>query len=376
MKTFTVMATCAFGIESIVAREIRNLGYPETIIENGRVLFEGDWEAIARCNLWLRCADRVYIRMALFDGMDFDELFDGVRSVRWEEFIPEDAFIHVTGKAVKSKLMSVSDNQAIAKKAIIEAMQRKYKRERFPETGPRYRIDVSILKDEVTLALDTSGAGLHRRGYRPGHGEAPLRETLAAAIIHLSRWTPDRILADPFCGSGTIAIEAAMQGKNIAPGLLREFAAESWKNVPGEVWQNARDEAKEAVVNDPVTILASDYDRKVFKIARENAALAGVEDDILFQKKPVQEFSSRKKYGCIICNPPYGERMGGPEEAAQLYLEMGEVFSELETWSFFILSGHPDFEKHFGQKASKNRKLYNGKIKTYLYQYPGPLPNK
>lgn len=284
MKTFTVMATCAFGIESIVAREIRNLGYPETIIENGRVLFEGDWEAIARCNLWLRCADRVYIRMALFDGMDFDELFDGVRSVRWEEFIPEDAFIHVTGKAVKSKLMSVSDNQAIAKKAIIEAMQRKYKRERFPETGPRYRIDVSILKDEVTLALDTSGAGLHRRGYRPGHGEAPLRETLAAAIIHLSRWTPDRILADPFCGSGTIAIEAAMQGKNIAPGLLREFAAESWKNVPGEVWQNARDEAKEAVVNDPVTILASDYDRKVFKIARENAALAGVEDDILFQK--------------------------------------------------------------------------------------------
>ncbi len=374
MKTFTIMARCAFGIESVVARELKGLGIAETWNENGAVIFEGTAKDLARCNLHLRCADRVYIRMALFDAENFDDLFEGVRSLSWEEFLPEDAFIHVTGKAVKSKLMSVSDNQAMTKKAIIEAMKRKYKRERFPESGSRYRIDVSVLKDEVTIALDTSGAGLHRRGYRPAYGGAPLRETLAAAIIHLSRWSPDRILADPLCGSGTIPIEAAMMARNIAPGLLRDFAAEAWPFIPGDVWQAAREEARESVRREPLAILASDHDTRVFRIARENASRAGVEDDILFQKKGLGEFSSRKKYGCIISNPPYGERMGQPEEAAALYREMGQVFSSLDTWSFFFLTGHPDFEKHFGRRAVKNRKLYNGKIKTYLYQYPGPRP--
>jgi len=376
MKTFTIMASCAFGLESIVAREVRKLGYEELYIENGKVLFEGDWLAVARCNLWLRCADRVYIRMAVFDAVNYDELFDGVKSVPWEDFLPEDAFMHVTGKSVKSGLKSVSDNQAISKKALVVAMQRRYGTERFSESGSRYRIDVSILKDEVTLALDTSGEGLHRRGYRPAYGEAPLRETLAAALVYLSRWTPDRILADPFCGSGTIAIEGAMIGKNMAPGLHREFAAEKWSYVPAGVWEEARTEARGAVRDEKLTILASDHDKKVFRTAQENAARAGVEEDIVFQKKPVQEFRSRKKFGCIICNPPYGERMGDKEEAGELYREMGKVFQDLDSWSLFILSGHPDFEKFYGKRSGKNRKLYNGTIKTYLYQYLGELPGK
>jgi putative N6-adenine-specific DNA methylase len=280
--------------------------------------------------------------------------------------------MHVVGRSVSSKLSSVKDCQSIVKKAVIESMKARHGIEQFPETGPLYKIEISILKDMATLTLDTTGQGLHKRGYREGAGEAPLRENLAAALVLLSRWSPDRILADPFCGSGTIPIEAAMIGNNIAPGLKRSFAAEKWPQMPRDVWDKARMDARRQMKDLPFRILASDNDAKVLKKARENAVNAGVGDCIALQKLPFEEFRSRKKYGLIICNPPYGERMGDPEEIERIYRKMGEVFSGLDMWSFFILSAHPQFQAFFGKRAAGNRKLYNGGIKCYLYEYPGP----
>jgi putative N6-adenine-specific DNA methylase len=373
---YSLIATSTFGLEGVVAQELRDLGYEDIVVENARVLFSGDERDIARCNLWLRTADRVIIKMAEFKAETFEELFQGTLAVKWGDFIPLNGKMHVVGKSIKSKLFSVSDCQSIVKKAIVEAMKKKYKKDWFDEDGPVYKIEVALLKDIVTLTIDTSGAGLHKRGYRGLAGEAPLKETLAAALVLLSRWEPSRILADPFCGSGTIPIEAALIAKNIAPGLHREFVSEEWPQIPKRIWNDVRNEAAEKINDLEFRILASDIDGGVLKTARVNAQKAGVSDLIAFQKISFEEFSSKKKYGCIISNPPNGERLGEIRQVERMYKEMGEVFSGLDTWSFFILTSHPEFQRIFGRKADKNRKLYNGKLQCYYYQYFGPLPRK
>ncbi len=371
---YTIIATATFGIESITAMELKNLGYKELKVENGRVEFKGNERDIARCNLWLRTADRVHIKAAEYKAETFEELFQGARAVTWGKLIPENGKMHVTGKSVKSKLFSVPDCQGIVKKAVVESMKSQYKKEWFPEDGPVYKIEVSLLKDVCTLLIDTSGAGLHKRGYRQSAGEAPLKETLAASMVLISRWRSERILADPMCGSGTIAIEAAMIGKNIAPGINRSFVSEEWPGFDKVIWEDVRLEAQRAINSKEFRILASDVDGDVLKTARENAIRAGVEDYIAFQKLSVQQFQSRKRYGCIICNPPYGERLMDSEEVERLYKQMGRVFTSLQDWSYFILTAHPEFERCFGRRSDKNRKLYNGRLQCYYYQYLGPLP--
>lgn len=373
---YTLIATATFGLEAVVASELRELGYDDLKIENGKVTFEGDERDIVTCNMWLRTADRILIKMVEFETKTFEELFQGTLSVDWGSIMPVNAFMHVEGKSVKSTLFSVPDCQSIVKKAIVEAMKRKYKTDWFSENGPEYRIEIGILKDIATLTLDTSGTGLHKRGYRENAGGAPIKETLAAALILLSKWEPSRILADPMCGSGTIAIEAALIGKNIAPGLNRHFICEQWDIIPKNLWEENRKFAKNAVNDKQFRILASDIEGRVIKIAMENAKKAGVEDYIAFQKIPMEEFSSKKRYGYIITNPPYGERLGEIKEVERLYRNMGEVFDKLKEWSYFIITAHPDFQKFFGKSANKNRKLYNGRLKCYYYQYFGAEPEK
>lgn len=376
MSRYNLIATSAFGLESVLSWELKDMGFQDLKTENGRIEFTGDARDIVRCNLWLRCADRVLLKMAEFKAVDFEELYQGTLKVTWEDYIPENGEMHVTGKSVKSKLFSVPDCQSIVKKAVVEAMKRKYPKSWFKEDGPVFRIEAALLNDSVTLSIDTSGEGLHKRGYGEERGEAPIRETLAAALVLLSRWTPDRPFADPLCGSGTIPIEAALIGRNIAPGLSRSFACDSWPFIPSKIVKGVRTEAWNSVKDNQLFIFSSDMDKRVFDTARENAFKAGVGENIIFQKKPVEEFSSNRKYGCIVCNPPYGERLGGKAQAEKLYQVMGNVFSGLDTWSYFILTSHEGFQKHFGRQADKNRKLYNGKLKCYLYQYMGPLPGK
>lgn len=376
MSDYELIATSAFGLESVVSFELKKLGFSEVKTENGRVLFSGKAEDIVKTNMWLRCADRILIRMGEFKATDFEELFQGTLAVKWEDIIPVNGKIHVTGKSVKSTLFSVPDCQSIVKKAIVESMKRKYKQDWFDEDGPLYKVEISLLNDVALLTIDTSGQGLHKRGYRLQQGEAPLKETLAAALINLSRWTPDRPFADPFCGSGTIAIEAAMFAKNIAPGINRKFVAEEWGIIPENIWSRCREEARDSIKKTGMEIYASDHDRRVFDFAQENARAAGVSDSILFEKKELSEFSSKKKYGCIVTNPPYGERLNSDKSIVDLYRNMGEVFSRLDSWSYFIITSFDEFQKYFGRKADKNRKLYNGKIKSYFYQYMGPLPGR
>ncbi len=376
MTAFNLTATAAFGIESLVSFELKKLGFSDIKVNNGSVNFSGGPADIVKANLWLRCADRVLIKMGDFKALDFEELFQGTLSIPWEDIIPVNGKIHVTGKSVKSKLFSVPDCQAIVKKSIVESMKRKYKQEWFEEDGPVYKIEVSLLNDIATLTIDTSGPGLHKRGYRLQQGEAPLKETLAAAMVNISRWKPDRPFADPFCGSGTIAIEAAMVAGNIAPGLKRSFVSEDWPFIPKNLWSIYREEANDLIKTPDVEIYASDYDKRVFDYAQQNARAAGVSDSILFEKKSFSEFSSKKKFGCIVTNPPYGERMNSDESMGELYREMGRVFTGLDSWSYFIITSFEEFEKYFGKKADKNRKLFNGKIKSYFYQYLGPLPER
>lgn len=371
---YTIVATAAFGLETIVARELKNLGYENLTVENGRVSFSGEERDIVRCNVWLRTADRVLIEVARFKAINFEELFQGTLKVSWENIIPVDGKMHVTGKSVRSRLSSVSACQSTVKKAVVDGMRRKYGTAVFSETGPVYKIEVSLLKDIVSLTIDTTGPGLHKRGYRRDAGEAPLRETLAAGIVLLSGWRPDRILADPLCGSGTIAIEAALIGKNMAPGLKRTFVSETWQQIPEHLWQSVKEEAQRKISTEPFQILASDNDGLVLKKARENAGKAGAADVISFQKLSVDQFRSRRKYGYIICNPPYGERLGEEREIKELYKTMGDVFSQLNTWSFFILSAYDGFQQAFGRRATRNRKLYNGMLQCYLYEYFGPKP--
>lgn len=376
MSNIEIVATSTFGLEAIVAREIKDLGYQDVKIENGRVTFFADKSAIPKANLWLRTADRVFVKMGEFKALTFEELFEKTQALPWEQWIPKQGkFPIYKAKSVKSKLFSLSDCQSIVKKAIVERLKEEYQVEWFEETGAQYPIQVSILKDVVTLLIDTSGVGLHKRGYREYGAEAPIKETLAAAMILLSRWDYSREFIDPLCGSGTIPIEAAMIGKNIAPGLQRSFVSEDWDRISHDLWKQARVDAMKAIhVEKDFRVLGSDIDGKALRQARQNAEKAGVDDCVYFQKLPVQELKSRKKYGVIISNPPYGERLGDLKQIETLYRDMGKAFSQLDSWSYFIITSHLEFEKFFGKKANKNRKLYNGRILTYLYQYFGPFP--
>lgn len=371
MEEVSLIATAAFGLEAVVARELKDLGYSEQRVENGRVLFTATPEAIARTNLWLRSADRVQLLLGEFEARTFDELFEQTKALPWEDWIPEEGEFPVQGKSVKSQLHSVPHCQAIVKKAIVERLKKKYRVQWFQETGPLYSVQVALLKDRATLTIDTSGAGLHKRGYRTLGGQAPLKETLAAALVQLSHWRPERLLLDPFCGSGTILIEAAMIGDNIAPGLTRRFAAEDWPQLGKELWQAARRDASQAIEDNPLQLQGSDIDERAVAIARSNADNAGVGDKIHFQRRQLAEVRSSVKYGCLITNPPYGERLQAPRE---LYREMGRVFAPWDTWSIYVITSDTGFEKYFGRTANKKRKLYNGRIECDYYQFIGPPP--
>lgn len=374
-KKINLIATVAFGIESVVKDEIKKLGYEVTEVENGKIHYSGPLEAIPQSNLWLRCADRVLLEVGRFKAVTFDELFEKTKALPWENWIPVDGeFPAAKITSVKSTLYSKSDGQRIVKKAVVERLKSKYHVDWFEENNGKYPIHIQILKDEVTLSIDTSGSGLNKRGYRQYGNEAPLKETISAALVYLSHWRTDRYFLDPLCGSGTIVIEAAMIGKNMAPGLKRNFASETWKCMPEKMWEQARQEAQDAINDKEFLLLGSDVDPGALKQARTNAELAGVADYVAFQKLPVQSVVTKKKFGVIITNPPYGERIGEEKEVQRLYRDMGKVFRSLEDWSYFIISGYERFEKYFGEAATKNRKLYNGDIKTYFYQYYGPLP--
>lgn len=366
---YTIIATTTFGIEAITAKELKDLGYEDLKVEDGKITFSGDEMDIAISNIWLRTADRILIKVADFKAESFEELFQGTLSVPWGDLMPVNANMHIVGKSIKSKLFSVPDCQSIVKKAVVEAMKKKYNKDWFSEDGPEYKIEVALLKDIVTLTIDTTGPGLHKRGYRQNSGGAPLKETLAAALVLISKWEPSKSLADVCCGSGTIAIEAAMIGKNIAPGLNRSFNCETWPGTDKKMWEQVREGARKAINKEDFRILASDIDTWVLRTAKDNAEKAGVSDYIAFQRLPMKEFSSRKKFGYIISNPPYGERMGEEKEVEELYRDFGKLYSQLDSWSVFVITPHKDFQKLFGKKADKNRKLYNGKIQCYYYQY-------
>jgi putative N6-adenine-specific DNA methylase len=375
MSKFTLVATAPMGIEAVLKRELQGLGYEDARAFNGYVEFSGDESAIARCNLWLRTADRVLLKVGQFEATTFDALFEGTKALPWQDLLPENAYFPVEGRSVKSQLSSVPACQRIVKKAIVDKLSAKYGRQTFPETGAAYSVEVSIQSNQAMITLDTSGAGLHKRGYRKLNAKAPIKETLAAALVLLSWWKPHRPFADPLCGSGTIAIEAAMIGKNIAPGLHREFASERWPWIPTEVWTDERTRAFAAVNKDVVLdIVASDIDSEVLSLAEYHCRKAGVAECVRMVKQDVGKFSSDAEYGCIVTNPPYGERLGDRQEVEHLYRAMGQAFRRLDTWSAFIITSNAQFEKLYGKPADKKRKLYNGRIQTNLYQYLGPLP--
>jgi putative N6-adenine-specific DNA methylase len=370
-----LLATATFGLESLVADELSALGFEHRTVENGHVRFAGDASDIARCNVRLRTADRVFVVLAEFPAPDFDALFEGVRGIAWRTVAPRDAAITVNARSAKSRLASVPAIQSIAKKAIVSSMTGGRQGARLAETGPVVDAEIWLSADRATVMLDATGEGLHKRGYRVGAGEAPLRENLAAAMVRFSRWQPGRPFADPLCGSGTIAIEAALLGRGISPGIERPFAAETWPFVPRDAWTRARDEARAAERrSEPLDIAASDRDGRVLDLARANAAKAGVADTIRFERRDVEAFEASGEYGCIVTNPPYGERLGDVRAAERVYQAMGRMFRKLDTWSLFALTAHPEFPRFFGARSTKNRKLYNGNIRCWLYQYFGPLP--
>ena len=330
---------------------------------------------MCRTNLWLRSADRVLVKVGSFEARDFGELFEQTKALPWSDWLTQDAEFPVRGKSVRSQLSSVPDCQSIVKKAIVQSLKGTYRTEWFEETGPRYTIEVSLLRDRAMLTLDTTGPGLHKRGYRKLVGPSPIKETLAAGLIQLSHWNRDRPLLDPFCGSGTIPIEAALIGRNIAPGLKREFAAEAWPRIPPRLWEQAREEAWSAAVDAvPGPIAGSDVDATVLELAGTHARAAGVAGDIEFEQKSYDKIQVRRKYGCLITNPPYGERSGDVAAAEAIYREMPRVFRRLDTWSIYVLTSHPRFEELFERRADRRRKLYNGRIECTYYQYLGPRP--
>lgn len=379
MSRIELVAPCHFGLEAVLKKEILDLGYEIVQVEDGRVTFFGDEEALCRANIFLRTAERILLKVGRVHAVTFDELFEKIKMLPWENYIPVDGKFWVAkASSVKSKLFSPSDIQSIVKKAIVERLKYTYHIEWFPETGAEYPIRISFMKDEATVCLDTTGLSLHKRGYRTMVSKAPIKETLAAALILLTPWKRDRILVDPFCGSGTFPIEAAMIAANMAPGMNRSFTAEKWTNIVGrKYWYQAIDEANDLVDDQIETdIQGYDIDGEIIRAARQNAQAAGVDHLIHFQQRPVQELSHPKKYGFIISNPPYGERLEKKANLPALYTDIGERFRNLDSWSMYLITSYEDAEKYIGRKADKNRKIYNGMLKTYYYQFLGPKPPK
>lgn len=379
METIQLVAPCHFGMEAVLKREIYDLGYEITKVEDGRVTFEGDKEAICRSNIFLRTAERVMVQIGRFHATTFDELYENMKALPWEKWIPQDGKFWVKkASSVKSKLFSASDIQSICKKAMVDRLKMTYHTDWFEEDGASFPVRVFLLKDEVTVALDTTGEPLHKRGYRTWTSKAPISETLAAALIMLTPWRADRILVDPFCGSGTFLIEAAMMAANMAPGMNRSFTAEAWTHViPKQLWYDTVEEAQEMVDLDVETDLQGyDLDPDMIKIARANAKQAGVEKLIHFQQRDVTDLKHSKKYGFIITNPPYGERLEEKKDLPALYTTIGEVYRNLDAWSLYMITSYEEAERYIGRKADKNRKLYNGMIRTYFYQFMGPKPPK
>lgn len=379
MNTFELVAPCHFGLEAVLKKEIYDLGYEITRVEDGKVTFLGDGEAICRANIFLRTAERVLLKVGSFRAETFDGLFEGVRALPWEVYLPKDGKFWVTkASSVKSKLFSPTDIQRIVKKAIVEKMKEYYDIEWFKESGAEYPIRVFLMKDEVQITVDTTGESLHKRGYRTMSGIAPISETLAAALIRLTPWHADRVLVDPLCGSGTFPIEAAMMAANMAPGMNREFTAQEWENIIAKkTWYEAFEEAR-GLVDGTVDadIQGYDIDGEVIRVARENAKRAGVGHMIHFQQRGVSELSHPKKYGFLITNPPYGERMQDKQELPDLYRQIGEAYQRLDAWSLYIITGFGDAERYIGRKADKKRKIYNGMIRTDFCQFMGPKPPK
>ncbi len=378
MNTYELIAPCHFGLESVTRNEIYDLGYEITEVSDGRVSFTGDAEAVVRANIGLRTAERVLLKVGSFEARTYEELFQGTMALPWEEFLPRDARFWVTkASSVRSAVFSPSDIQSVMKKAMVERMKKFHHLEVFPETGASFPVRVFILKDQVTAAIDTTGESLHKRGYRKFAVKAPIAENLAAGLIALTPWRSGRILVDPFCGSGTIPIEAAMIAANIAPGVNRSFTAESWKSlIPEKLWREVREECLEAETPGVETdIQGYDIDPEAVKAARENAKLAGVDHLIHLQVRGVEQLSHPKKYGFILTNPPYGERIGG-DDVAPLYKALGDRYRQLDSWSMYIISSYEGCEASLGLKAQKNRKIYNGMLRTYFYQFPGPKPGK
>lgn len=379
METIQLVAPCHFGMEAVLKREIYDLGYEITKVEDGRVTFEGDEEAICRSNIFLRTAERVMVQIGRFHATTFDELYENMKALPWEKWIPQDGKFWVKkASSVKSKLFSASDIQSICKKAMVDRLKMTYHTDWFEEDGASFPVRVFLLKDEVTVALDTTGEPLHKRGYRTWTSKAPISETLAAALIMLTPWRADRILVDPFCGSGTFLIEAAMMAANMAPGMNRSFTAEAWTHViPKQLWYDTVEEAQEMVDLDVETDLQGyDLDPDMIKIARANAKQAGVDKLIHFQQRDVTDLKHSKKYGFIITNPPYGERLEEKKDLPALYTTIGEVYRNLDAWSLYMITSYEEAERYIGRKADKNRKLYNGMIRTYFYQFMGPKPPK
>ena len=379
MSKIELVAPCHFGLEAVLKKEILDLGYEIVRVEDGRVTFAGDEDAICRANIFLRTAERILLKVGQLHAVTFDELFEGIKALPWENYIPSDGKFWVAkASSVKSKLFSPSDIQSIVKKAIVERLKGVYSLQWFPETGAEYPIRISFMKDEAVVCLDTTGLSLHKRGYRTMVSKAPIKETLAAALLMLTPWHKDRILVDPFCGSGTFPIEAAMMAANIAPGMNRSFTAEKWTNFVGrKYWYGAIDEAND-LVDDQIEpdIQGYDIDGDIIKAARQNAREAGVDHLIHFQQRPLSELSHPKKYGFIITNPPYGERLEEKEMLPGLYRQIGEVYEKLDAWSMYLITSYQDAERYIGRKADKNRKIYNGMIRTYYYQFLGPKPPK
>ena len=379
MKMFEICVPCHFGIEAVVKREIYDLGYEITKVEDGRVTFQGDWEAVVRANLCIRTGERILVKVGEFHAEEFEDLFQGIKSIPWENYIPKDGKFWVTkATSIKSKLFAVPTIQSIAKKAMVERMSEAYKTDKFPESGLSFPVRIFLMKDQVLVTLDTTGVPLHKRGYRTYTSKAPISETLAAALIMLTPWKKDRILLDPFCGSGTFLIEAAMMGANIAPGLYREFTAETWTHlIDKEIWKEIRDELTEEIdTSIDMNLQGYDIDPEAISIAKKNAAQAKVDHMIHFQVRDMKNTSHPKKYGFMITNPPYGERLEDKSDLPKLYETLGKVYASLDSWSMYVITSYEDAEKYIGKKADKNRKIYNGMIKTYYYQYLGPKPPK
>lgn len=379
METIQLVAPCHFGMEAVLKREIYDLGYDITKVEDGRVTFEGDLETICRSNIFLRTAERVMVQIGRFRATTFDELYENMKALPWEDWIPQDGKFWVKkASSVKSKLFSASDIQSICKKAMVDRLKMTYHTDWFKEDGASFPVRIFLLKDEVTVALDTTGDPLHKRGYRTWTSKAPISETLVAALIMLTPWRADRILVDPFCGSGTFLIEAAMMAANIAPGMNRSFTAEAWTHlIPKQMWYDVVEEAEEMVDTDiSCDLQGYDIDPDMIRIARANAKQAGVDHLIHFQQRDVADLKHSKKYGFIITNPPYGERLEDKKDLPALYTTIGQVYRDLDAWSMYLITSYEEAERYIGRKADKNRKLYNGMIRTYFYQFMGPKPPK